>query len=329
MSGVFPNFCKKAQERKQEALKKFENAMDNVEGSSKNVSSSFDVFESAGSKIEGVFQSISDAFQTFTLGEFLEEGIENAAQGIISTITELDLAMTDLRRVAPDDVKFDDSGYKQVAADARAIANQVGQSTEDVIYGMATALRAGAETMEQASAIAKSSAILQNVSDMDAEAVAGTIAALTNQYYSMDTALNKVQDNIKGMPKDYDNLTNSIDMINYAGNNWAISTQGVSEALQNGGAVLSNYGVTLSDSIAMISSANELLQDPRRIGNGLKSLAVNFAGLKADASDGTIQLNKTALALREIAGIDIFTDSSQSSVKNMTWMQFFTQENTK
>ena len=67
----------------------------------------------------------------------------------------------------------------------------------------------------------------------------------------------------------------------------------------------------------MISSANESLQDPSRIGNGLRSLAVNFAGIKANAKEGTLELNKSAKTLKEVAGIDIFTDKSKTSVKDM------------
>ncbi len=300
-------------------LKKFESAMDNVEKSSKGVSKSFDAFDKLGKGIEGAFGTVWDAFTTFSLGELIEEGIENAIYGIKETILGLDEAMTELKRVSDGTgLTFDDAGYKQVANDARQIAIGVGQSTEDVIKGMSTALQAGATTMEQASAIAQSSAILQNVSDMDSGTASQAIASLVNQYYSMDTALSKVQDKIKAAPKDYNNLTNAIDQINYAGNNYAISTEGVTQALQNGGSVLSTYGVTLSDSIAMITAANESLQDPSRIGNGLRSLAINFAGMKTNAKEGTIEMNKSAKALREIAGIDIFTDSSKTSVKDMT-----------
>ena len=299
------------------SLKKFENAMDNVGKSSKTVTKSFDIFDNLGKGIEGTFSTIWDSFTTFGIGELVEEGIENAVYAIKDTIVELDAAMTELKRVAPESVKFDDAGYKQIANDAREIGLSVGQSTEDVIKGMSTALQAGATSMQQASAIAQSSALLQNVSDMSADKASQAIASLVNQYYSMGTALSATQDKIKNAPKDYNNLTNAIDMINYAGNNFAISTEGVTDALQNGGAVLSTYGVTLSDSIAMISGANESLQDPSRIGNGLRSLAINFAGLKTNAKDGTIEMNKTAKALKEVAGIDIFTDSSKTSVKDM------------
>jgi DNA repair exonuclease SbcCD ATPase subunit len=304
-------------EKATSALKKYNDTLDKVENNSKQINKSFDAFESAGSKIEGVFSAIKDGFQRFTIPELLEEGIENAIYGIKETIMGLDAAMTELKRVAPDSLKFDDVGYKQIANDAREVAMSVGQSTEDVITGMSTALQAGASTMQQATEIARSSAMLQNVSDMSADAASQAIASMVNQYYSMDTALGKVQDKIKGAPKDYNNLTNAIDMVNYAGNNWAISTEGVTQALQNGGSVLSSYGVTLSDSIAMISSANESMQDPSRIGNGLRSLAINFAGIKTNAKEGTIEMNKSAKALREIAGIDIFTDKSKTSVKDM------------
>ena len=304
-------------EKATSALKKYNDTLDKVENNSKQIDKSFDAFESAGSKIEGVFNHIKDGFQRFTFGELLEEGIESAIYGIKETILGLDQAMTELKRVAPDDLKFDDVGYKQIANDAREVAMSVGQSTEDVITGMSTALQAGASTMQQATEIARSSAMLQNVSDMDADAASQAIASMINQYYSMDTALGKVQDKIKGAPKDYNNLTNAIDMVNYAGNNYAISTEGVTQALQNGGSVLSSYGVTLSDSIAMISSANESLQDPSRIGNGLRSLAINFAGIKTNAKEGTLEMNKSAKALKEIAGIDIFTDKSKTSVKDM------------
>ena len=299
------------------SIKKFDDALDKIGDGSTKLSKSFDGVEKSGSKIEGIFGTISNAFSTFTLGELLEEGIENLAYGITETIAGLDQAMTELKRVS-DDIDFGGDGYKQVANDAREVAISVGQSVEDVITGMATAYQAGANNIRQATEIARTSAILQNVSDMGAEEASQAIASLVNQYYSMDTALSKVQGGVKSAPADYNNLTNAIDQINYAGNNFAISSEGVTQALQNGGATLSAYGVTLSDSIAMITAANESMQDPARIGNGLRSIAVNFAGIKANAKTGTLELNKSAKALKEIAGINIFTDKSKTSVKDMT-----------
>ena len=87
--------------------------------------------------------------------------------------------------------------------------------------------------------------------------------------------------------------------------------------MSRGGSVLSNYGVSISDSIALISSANESIQDPQRVGNGLKTIALNLSGMKTNAKTGAMELNKTAKALKDIAGIDVFTDKSKTQTKDM------------
>ena len=87
--------------------------------------------------------------------------------------------------------------------------------------------------------------------------------------------------------------------------------------MQRGGTVLSQYGVSISDSVAMITAANEAIQDPARIGTGLKTLSINMAGVKAAAKDGSLELNKTAKALKTIAGIDIYSDKAKGEIKGM------------
>ena len=87
--------------------------------------------------------------------------------------------------------------------------------------------------------------------------------------------------------------------------------------MSRGGSVLSNYGVSIADSVALISSANESIQDPQRVGNGLKTIALNLSGMKTNAKTGAMELNKTAKALQDIAGIDIFTDKSKTQTKDM------------
>jgi TP901 family phage tail tape measure protein len=39
--------------------------------------------------------------------------------------------------------------------------------------------------------------------------------------------------------------------------------------------------------------------------------------MKASAEDGSLELNKTSLALKEIAGIDVYSDKSKGQVKDM------------
>ena len=270
-----------------------------------------------GTKIEGFFQSIKDSFSQFTIGELMADSIQDGVYAVKDIIMELDSAFADFARVAPDNFTVNTANLEQVASTAKQIAIDVGQSTADVITGMSTALQAGAKTMEQATAIAKQSAIFQNVTDMSAEQASKAVATMVNQYFGMDKALAQVDKGVGASVKGYDNLTQAMDLANYAGNNFAISSEGVTQALSRGGSVLSNYGVSIADSVALISSANESIQDPQRVGNGLKTIAINLAGMKTNAKTGAMELNKTAMALKDIAGIDVFTDKSKTQTKDM------------
>lgn len=87
--------------------------------------------------------------------------------------------------------------------------------------------------------------------------------------------------------------------------------------MKRGGAVLASYNVSLADSIGLITATNEALQNPERVGNGLKTIAINLAGMKTSAKDGTMSLNKTALALKEIAGVDVYANKEKGELKNM------------
>ena len=42
-----------------------------------------------------------------------------------------------------------------------------------------------------------------------------------------------------------------------------------------------------------------------------------MAGITASAKDGSLQLNKTAKTLKEVAGIDIYSDKKKGEVKDM------------
>lgn len=72
----------------------------------------------------------------------------------------------------------------------------------------------------------------------------------------------------------------------------------------------------MEETVGMTIAMNEVLQDASRSGNALKSISVNLAGMKASAKDGTLSLNKTAMALKEIAGIEVLNEQT-GEIKDM------------
>lgn len=265
----------------------------------------------------GFFGDLYDSMRTFTLGNMIGNALEDGVRAIKTVIMDLDSALTDMMKVAPEGFEGTGKQLKQVARDANEVAKSVGQSTEDVIQGTAKALQTGAKTMEDAMEIARSSSMLANVGDLQQDQADTYIASIMSAYGGMSNALKPVRENIVGMSKDYNTLTKFMDIANYAGNNFAISTGDVGEALQRSGAVLSEYGVSMQDAVAMIVGANESVQDSAKVGTGMKSMAINLAGVKANAQDGTLELNKTAKALKEIGGVDVYANKKTGEIKDM------------
>ena len=107
-----------------------------------------------------------------------------------------------------------------------------------------------------------------------------------------------------------------MDLANYAGNNFAISTADVGAALQKSASAMQSNGVTMEQSVGMVVAMNEVLQDADKSGNALKSISAGMTGLTASAKDGSIQLTKSGKALKEIAGIDVW-DEKTGQVQDM------------
>lgn len=265
--------------------------------------------------MSGFLGDISDSMRTFTLGNMIGDGIVTSIRAVTRSFLEMDSAMTNVKKVAQNADIDSNLELDNIKGQAIDIAKEVGMASTDVINGISASLQAGMGSMEQSIAVARSSLMLANVGDM-AQAQASSAVSTMVKGFKIDP-LKEVKKEMNGTVVVTNELTESMDILNHAGNNYAIGTDGVAEALKRGGSVLSEYGVSLSDSVALITSANEAVQNPEKVGNGMKSIAINLAGMKTSAKDGTLELNKTAKALSEIAGVDVYEDKKTGKVKDM------------
>ena len=72
----------------------------------------------------------------------------------------------------------------------------------------------------------------------------------------------------------------------------------------------------MEESVGMAVAMNEVLQDAGRSGNALKSISAGMAGLTVSAKDGSIQLTKAGMAMKEIAGIEVWNQKT-GEIKDM------------
>lgn len=61
-------------------------------------------------------------------------------------------------------------------------------------------------------------------------------------------------------------------------NNFAISTAGLAEALQDSASALAVAGNDIDKSIALLTSANRVVQSPAEVGKGLRTIALRLTG---------------------------------------------------
>lgn len=101
-------------------------------------------------------------------------------------------------------------------------------------------------------------------------------------------------------------------------NNFAISSGGIGEAMERSASSLMAAGNDLDQSIALITAGNTILQNPEKVGNGLKTISMRLRGAKSELSEmgedteGMVEsvptLRKEFMAL---AGVDIMKNQNE------------------
>lgn len=261
-------------------------------------------------------QEFRENLFTFTAGELLADGIRNIGYSLKTLVMEYDSAFTNLKKVAnPEDV-MNISQLDAIEKKAVDIAKNVGQSSQDTIQAIADTIQMAGLGMEESILVAEQTMKLANVAEMTQQAASEGVVTMLSAF-NLDP-LKEIPLVVDGVTQSTNEMVNAFDMINHVGNNYAVSSEGILDAITSGANVLASYNVGMEDTIAMIGAANTTLQDTSRVGNGLKTIAVNLAGIKASADTGELSLNKTAMALSKVAGIDIFANKKTNQLKGMS-----------
>lgn len=100
-------------------------------------------------------------------------------------------------------------------------------------------------------------------------------------------------------------------------NKFAISSEGIGQALQRSASSLNSAGNDINQSIGMIVAANDVVQNPEEVGNALRVVAMRIRGAKTeleDAGESTDGMAKSTAKLREemknLADVEIMDTNS-------------------
>lgn len=190
-----------------------------------------------------------------------------AIQSGIRDIYDLDTALTNLMKVTDATAEQ----YQEFLIEANRTGSSLGALTKDVVTATTEWARLG-YSMQQAKSLAAETTIYANVGDMGAEDASKALISA-----------------IKGFSIEVDaegkNIRKIVDIYNEVGNNFAISSAGIGEALRRSASSLSASGNTIEEAVALVTAANSTLQDPVSVGTALKTVSMRIRGISEDGED--------------------------------------------
>lgn len=185
-----------------------------------------------------------------------------AIRTMITNVAQLDSAMVELRKVSD----ATDLQYKEYFDRTKTSAVELGTTMHDLINATADFARLG-YNLDQAESLAKTATVYQRVGD-DVE--------------NIDQATQSIISTMKAFNIDAEDSMTIVDKFNEVGNNFAISSGGIGDALQRSAASMRAAGNTIDESIALVVAANNVIQDPDVVGTMWKTVSMRIRGAKTE-----------------------------------------------
>lgn len=199
---------------------------------------------------------------------------------MIDNVIELDTAMTELKKVTDET----DKAYEKFLVNASSRAKKLGSTLSDTVTATADFARLGYDISE-AEKLADAAVIYKNVGDgiTDINEASESVIA-TMQAFGIGA----------------EDAMSIVDKFNAVGNNYAISSKGVGDAMLRSAAAMQSANNTLDETIALSAAANTIVQDPDKVGTTLKTVSMYLRAAKTDAEDAGESTDGMAESISEL-----------------------------
>lgn len=215
-----------------------------------------------------------------------------------NVVRELNTALTEMRKVSDESIQTLKDYQKESFNTADAIATTGLQMQNSI----ADWQRLG-YSINEANELAKNSNIYKNVGDMDIS------TATEHMVSSVQAWKSEFNDDAVKTSEEVMNRYNKI------GNEFAISSANIGEAMETSAAALKAGGNDLNEALGIITAGNIIQQDASTTSSAMKILSLRIRGAKADLEsmgESTDDLTDSTSKLREeikgLTGVDIMAD---------------------
>ena len=223
--------------------------------------------------------------------------IINAFKQMYQNVYNVNTKMTELKKVTNETADT----YDKFLDNAGKKAQKLGTTVSDLVSSTADFARLG-----------------YDLSDSEELAeIANIYNVVGDEIESIDTATQSIISTMAAFKISVSDAMSIVDKFNAVGNNFAISSGGIGDALQRSASSLAAANNTLDQSIALITAANTVVQDADAVGTAFKTISMRIRGAKTELEDAGLETDgmaESTAKLREeiiaLSGVDIMIDEN-------------------
>lgn len=276
----------------------------------KNAATKVDIFEktvkNSGLNTKTFGTQIKDQFRRYSQYLSVHSMImyaTNAMKDMFQQVKLIDSAMTELKKVTDES----DASYNKFLSNAASKAKELGTTVDGLISSTADFARLG-YGFEDSQKLAEVANIYAVVGD-EIEGVEDATQSLVSTLAAFKSEMNNISDS--------DFAMGIVDKMNEVSNNFAISSGGIGQALQRSASSMAAANNSLDETIALITAANTVAQNPEKVGNAFKTMSMRIRGAKTEleeAGESTEGMASSTASLRAeikaLSGVDIMLDAN-------------------
>lgn len=248
---------------------------------------------SFGSTFSGAFKSI---LQYVNVSTIIYQSISGLKQ-MFQNVVDIDSAMTELKKVTNETAE----SYNKFLSNAGSSAKEIGTTVTGIIESTADFARLG-YSFSDSQELAKTANIYAVVGD---------------EIEGVDVATKSIISTLAAYKDEVTDSMQIADKFNEVGNNFAISSGGIGDALQRSASSLAAANNSLDQSIALITAANTVVQDPDSVGTAFKTISMRIRGAKTELEEAGLETDgmvESTAKLREeikaLSGVDIMLNEN-------------------
>jgi TP901 family phage tail tape measure protein len=217
---------------------------------------------------------------------------------MVQTVTDIDTAMTELRRVS--DVT--EGRLYAFLEGSTQRAKALGASMSDVVNATSAFARMG-YGLEEARSLGEIAIIFKNIGD---------------NVNSIDNATNAIISILNAFGLESKEAIRIVDRLNEVSNRFSVTSGDLAAALQRSSAALKVANNTLDESLALITTAQTVVQNAESVGTTLKTVSMRIRGAKVEleemgeSTEGMAEsVSQLQVKLKALTGVDVMKSSNE------------------